>query len=309
MVIGENILKDIVRPFIWFGLRWIVLLLPAGWEFYIYKAMGRVYYLLSPAKRVELLPNLEFLLGDGRKLKPIARRYIENHFVNRYLNFSFSKITKRNLHRYVSVDGLDRLDAALARGKGCVLVHAHFGPSQLQLIALGRLGYRLNQIGAPDVWGLSKLGRYCLRVFREDEKKIPARIIQAGSFLRPVFDCLKRNEVLMTAGDGTGARRFIGKSMPFQFMGGNLLFPIGAASIAVRTGAAYLPIFMVPEERGNRYRILISHEIKPHIGSGAAVSMTEEFLQIFSQMLWRYPYLWHFWDELNYRMVESGQAQ
>lgn len=308
MVIGESILKDIVRPLIWFGLRRIVLLLPAGREFSIYRAMGRTYYLLSPGKRSQLISNLAALLGGDRRLGPIARRCMENHFIDRYLNFSFLKINKDNLRRYVSIEGLAHLDAAIARGKGCVLVHAHFGPSQLPLFALGELGYRVNQVGGPDVRGLSKLGRYCLKKFREDEKKIPVRIIQADEFLRPVFDCLKRNEVLMTAGDGTGGRRFIGKSFPFKFMGRTLAFPVGAASIAVRTGAAYVPIFVEEEKKGSCYSVVICPEIQVEKGGNieeTAVLMTEKFLDLFSKVLRRYPHLWHFWDELDCRLTDS----
>ncbi|MDP8248867.1 MAG: lysophospholipid acyltransferase family protein [Candidatus Tritonobacter lacicola] len=308
MVIGESIIKDIVRPFIWFGLRRLVLLLPAGREFLMYRAMGRAYYLLAPGKRAQLLSNLAALLGERGDLRSIAGKCVENHFVDRYLNFSFSKITGATLHRYVSIEGLERLDAALARGKGCVLVHAHFGPSQLPLFALGMHGYRVNQVGGPDVRGLSKLGRYCLKKFREDEKKIPVRIIQSDEFLRPVFDCLKRNEVLMTAGDGTGGRRFIGKSFPFRFMGRILSFPIGAASIAARTGAAYVPIFVEQGKKGSCYSVVICPEIQVEKAGSieeTAVLMTEKFLELFSKVLRRYPHLWHFWDELDCRLTDS----
>lgn len=311
MVIGESIIKDIVRPFIWFGLRRLVLLLPAGREFFMYRAMGRAYYLLAPGKRAQLLSNLAALLGERGDLRAVAGKCVENHFVDRYLNFSFSKITGTNLHRYVSIEGMERLDAALARGKGCVLVHAHFGPSQLPLFALGMHGYRVNQVGGPDVRELSKLGRYCLKKFREDEKNIPVRIIQADEFLRPVFDCLKRNEVLMTAGDGTGGRRFIGRSFPFRFMGRTLTFPVGAASIAARTGAAYIPIFTLPGMGGNSYRIVICREIVPEAAGDtdtAAVDMTGKFLGLFSSMLRSYPHLWHFWDELDCRIIGEGAA-
>ena len=271
----------------------------------MYRAMGRAYYLLAPGKRAQLLSNLAALLGERGDLREVAGKCVENHFVDRYLNFSFSKITKGTLHRYVSIEGLERLDAALARGKGCVLVHAHFGPSQLPLFALGMRGYRVNQVGGPDVWGLSRLGRRCLRKFREDEKMIPVRIIQAEEFLRPVFECLRNNEVLMTAGDGTGGRRVIGKSAPFRFMGRTITFPIGAASIAARTGAAYIPIFMVPGGRGSRYRVIICGEVES-AACGAeerAVDMTGKFLDEFSGLLGRYPYMWHFWDEIECRMV------
>ena len=310
MVIGESILKDILRPLIWFGLRRLVPLLPAAREFSLYRAMGRAFWLLSPGKRAHLIANLSVLLGEERDLRAVSRKCVENHFVNRYLNFSFPKITEANLHRYATFEGLERLDGALERGRGCVLIHAHFGPSQLPLFALGVRGYRVNQVGGPDVWGLSRLGRYCLRMFREDERNIPARIIPAEQFLRPAFECLKRNEILMTAGDGTGGGRLIGRSMPFLFMGRSVHFPIGAASIAVRTGAALLPLFMAPEEGTNRYRVIIRPEIRMETGEGregTAVSMTEKFLESFSAALGRYPSLWHFWDELE-GMLSPGSV-
>lgn len=308
MVIGESILKDLVRPVIWFGLRWIVLLLPAGSEIALYRAMGRAFSLLARGKKAHLASNLSLLLGGGRDYGGVAAKCMENHFVNRYLNFSFPKITSRTIEKYARLEGLDRLDAALARGRGCVLVHAHFGPSQLPLFALGLRGYRLNQIGGPDVLGLSSLGRFCLRKFREDEKRIPARIIQADGFLRPAFGCLKKNEVLMTAGDGTGGRRFIGRARPFHFMGRELLFPVGAASLAARTGAAYLPIFTLPGGKGGAYRIVIYREIEAAAGDQeeAAASVTRAFLELFSRVLRRYPSLWHFWDELDTRFVNEG---
>jgi len=140
----------------------------------------------------------------------------------------------------------EHLNQVLLNGKGCILVHGHFGPAQLPLFALGLKGYNINQLGLPSDEGLSLVGKkVAFKIRQVYEGMIPARIVSAESFLRPLFKHLETNGILMMTGDGTGGDKFVGKFLPVKFFNQEVLFPTGYAALSLKTGAPILPLFTI----------------------------------------------------------------
>jgi KDO2-lipid IV(A) lauroyltransferase len=248
------------------------------------------------------------VLGNGPFVDNLVRMAFENHFIDQYLIFSFPKMRTKNMNRYLAVDGCRHLDDALERGKGAIIIHGHVGPRLLPLFALALMGYKMNQIEGPIVEGLSLFGRYCARQKRSLEKLIPANIINGQRFLRPAFEALKRNEIVMIAGDGMGGGRFIGHQVKVDFLGYRLKFPAGPVVLASKTGAALVPLFTLKGEGDVPYRAVIyppSVVPKARLEKKELTLQVERFVSLLESVVRENPYLWHFWDEFFDRTTDS----
>jgi lauroyl/myristoyl acyltransferase len=308
MLVSENLGRDALRLIVWYPVRWLILLMPVSWGLAFFRIMGDIHYRLSKGKRGLIIDNLRSVLGDRSDVQGIStscRKYFRNHYVNQLQIFLFPRFDRDNIERVHTFEGLKRLDAALRCGKGCILVHPHFGPAQMPLCALGILGYPMMQLGLPTEEGLSFIGRkVAFRLRVKYEGKIPARIVSADAFLRPVLTWLKNNGVLMVTGEGAGGRKLIGKFIPVEFLGKPMLFPVGAATLALKTGSPILPMFTTIE-KDNTYKTIIHEPIRGlnNPREQAVSATTREFVRLMEDYVYRFPCLWHFWDELNHRLL------
>ncbi|MBI5492880.1 MAG: lysophospholipid acyltransferase family protein [Deltaproteobacteria bacterium] len=302
MVVRESIARDVLRLIIWYPVRWFLTIIPLRAAYPSLRALGSLHYAISGRKNARLFENFE--LGLGQKgftragVQEAVRDYYRNHYVNQLQIFIFPRLNRRNVGKVHEFEGLERLDASLKENKGCILLHSHFGPSQMPLHILGVLGYQVVQLGLPTDEGLSFIGRrVAFRLRLKYESKIKARIIPATSFLRPLFETLKNNGVLLMTGDGAGKGKLIGKLSVERFLGNDVFFTTGSRILAEKTGAVVLPMFTVLEN--GRYRTVI-HEPLNKNGTETVIS---DFVKIMESYVVRYPHLWHFWDEFDGRIA------
>lgn len=307
MIIDESIGRDLLRLLIWYPVRWLVFLLPLRTALSLFRLMGDANYVFSRGKKHLVRRNMFSALGDAldeRSMARAVRGYFRNHYVNQLQIFLFPRLTKRNVERIHRFKGIEHLDAALASGKGCILIHPHFGPAQMPLCALGVMGYPVMQLGLLTDDGLSFIGRtVAFRLRIKYEKTIPAKLASADAFLRPVMAWVRENKVLMMTGDGAGGGRFIGKFIRVPFLGRQALFPVGAAILSLKTGAPLLPLFTTLSEDGT-YLSVIHEPITAQSDDGLHSTIelrTGLFAKIMETHMLRDPSLWHFWDEWTLR--------
>jgi KDO2-lipid IV(A) lauroyltransferase len=263
--------------------------------------MGDVHQVLSPGKAHALSGLLDELLGPCEETfkRRAIQEYFRNHYVDRLMIFIFPHLTRADLEEWVILEGEGRsyLDEALAKQKGVVLVHGHFGPIHLPLVALSLWGYRMKQIGLPSDEGLSWVGRHvAFRLRCRYEAKLPAEVLYARSFMRPAFRWLGENGVIMVTGDGTGTEEQVGKHADFPFLGRQIPFPLGPASLALKTGAELLPLFIRPGDGGG-YRIEIEEPIRAEGSNEEKIlKMTGRFVELLEGQVRACPGYMHFLD-------------
>lgn len=300
MEIQESVKRDLLRLLVWYPVRWVLLVLPFRWGIRVLRLMGDLHFLLGRKRggARKILANVGRMPGVTAGAEDVLRRYYQNHYVDRLLIFLFPKLSIENLDHLVEIEGLDRLDLALQKRKGVILVHGHFGPVHLPLVALALLGYPIKQIGLPSDDGLSWVGRkVAFRLRMHYERKIPAEIVKADSYLRGVYRWLAGNGLIMVTGDGTGTSRRLGKQHLFRLFGHPVLFPLGPAHMGLTTGAAILPIVISPGRAGFLYRI----EILPPLAAGESapeptVDISAQFVRVLEERIRQHPYHMHFLD-------------
>lgn len=304
MQTGENPGRDLLRLIVWYPLRLLIRALPPSGGMTILKWMGDLHCSVASGKRQLLTENLQRIdlhpeLSE-EKYQKIIHIYFQNHYLDQLFPLIFPKFNAENISDYVTISGLANLDAALRRNKGVILIHGHFGPVHLPLIALALMGYPMKQIGNPSDKGLSWIGRkVAFRLRMSYEQRMPADIIKADSFLRPIFATLGKNQVIMTTGDGSGNNQKFGKQHRFTFLGHPVDLPLGPALLAQKTGAPLLPLFIMPGKEA-AYNVIIENEIVSNLsGEQSVIECTRVFADKLEQYIRSNPGYMHFLDRFS----------
>jgi lauroyl/myristoyl acyltransferase len=235
---------------------------------------------------------------DAAPARIEARRYFENHYIDRLHIFLYPRLRERGLaESLIRFENLEVLDRVRAAGRGVLIVQPHFGPVQLTLLGLAHKGYDPVQIGYLSDKGLSRIGRAVAFRYRMRYESLLPAIVQADGFLGSAYKRLRAGGVVLTTGDGAGGGVYLGEHRPLPFLGAERLFPLGPATWAIRTGAAFIPTFIVPV-RHDLFRIVLEEPIEPRGGEDDALVMTERFAALAERYIREYPAAWHFWDEL-----------
>lgn len=256
-------IKDLLLWLYWYPFRFIIQKTPPRYVFGLAKLSGLILYYISHRRR----KALKSVFSD------IFSEIIENGNVDKVLKESFvvlcqnemdvmffSELNRDNILDFVDCSGLENLDMALMNGKGAMLLFAHFGANQMVMPAVGYRGYKMSQLSAPaTVWvdklpnkKFSNMGISALKLRWEQELSLPVKHINIFGSMKEVFSCLKRNEVLGIAIDGGGGTTRIG----IEFLGKKAFFSTGAMEIAMRTGCAVLPTFMIRDSDGKHKMII-----------------------------------------------------
>lgn len=297
----ESALRDILRLFIWYPFRRAVQLMPPGCAFSAFKLLGDLHYFGAGRSGGNLRANITGNLGAHRDVNPIIRKYYQLHYLDRLHIFLYPRFTKfTDIAAYVYFANREVLDKEVANGKGVLLVQPHFGPVQITLLALALSGYEPVQIGYPKDEGLSRIGRSVAFRYRlAYEAMLPAPIFPADQYLGAVFRHLKKGGVVLTTGDGAGGGVHLGEHIQLDFFNTRRLFPTGPARWSVKTGAAYVPAFIIPESP-SRFRVEFAAPLRSLSDDpGKAVrDITARYVDVIQRYIKAYPSCWHFWDDL-----------
>ncbi|MBF0557614.1 MAG: hypothetical protein HQL08_02420 [Nitrospirae bacterium] len=302
MTVKESILRDILRLFVWFPLRWLVVALPVNTALFLFKLMGDLHSSLNGKKKERISDRISDVIGTDRETAgKIVKRYYETHYVDRLHIFLYPKLNSyRTIEKYVNVENIEVLNSVLHGKRGALIVQPHFGPVQITLLTLALLGHNPLQIGYPTDEGLSRIGRSVAFKYRlKYESMLPAQILSANEYLGKAYRHLLKGGVVLTTGDGAGRGIMLGEHKAFNFLGSERMIPLGPASWAIKTGAAYIPTFIVAESY-NRFRIIFEEPVEGTSGDieGKKIQMTEKFLSVAERYIKKYPFSWHFWDEI-----------
>ncbi|MEW6066925.1 MAG: lysophospholipid acyltransferase family protein [Nitrospirota bacterium] len=292
-----------MRLFVWFPVRWLIGIVPLRYSFCIFRLMGSIHYYISRRKKNIISENLIHLLNiDAKTAKHFVKRNFENHYLDRLHIFLYPRLSSReSIEKYVYFENVELLEKELRNSKGALLVQPHFGPVQITLLALALYGYKPIQIGYPSDQGLSRIGKSVAYKYRlKYERMLPAPIIGADKYLGRAYKYLRNNGVVLTTGDGAGGGIFLGEHKPFKFFGVERSFPLGPATWALKIGSSFIPTFIINESY-DRFRIVFEEPIKGIHNEleEDKIYITERFISVMERYIKKYPYCWHFWDEVG----------
>jgi len=279
---------------VWYPFRRLNRALPLSFNFFLFEAMGDLACCLKREKRALLISRLSVLFPHmtcSERMRQV-RSCFRNYFVDRLLINLIPHLNHENVHNIAKVQGEEHLNHALAQGRGVLLLHPHFGPSQLPLIYLGHTGYRLAQVGFREM-GTRVIGRATDRLRLQLEALMPVTHFYADNYIRPIVRWIEGGGILMTAGDGTGGGRHIGRFNKVSLLERCFEMPVGPYRIAAIHNSPILPIIAV-RQRSGFYNIIIH---PPLDQSHNAEHTQRQFAKWLEYYLKLAPGQWHFWDE------------
>jgi KDO2-lipid IV(A) lauroyltransferase len=201
--------------------------------------------------------NLQVAFGD--RLQPgECRRIVHQSLRNFFRACMETGIAldagSDELRRTIPISGREHLEGAIAKGRGVILLSAHFGNFFLIGTRLALDGYPIHVlVNQPEDSEFAKLmDEYRLQVRQQTIHARPRR-----EALRTLQQVLRRNELAILIADeyrkGNGIR--------VPLFGRIVLARRGPATLAVRTGAAIVPISML-RQPDDSLRLVIEPELE-----------------------------------------------
>lgn len=260
---------SLMRWIIWGPVAAILDILPVNTARSIGKPAGMIACRIFGGRRREITEACRELFPEksSDELNGIVRYGFVLRCMTEIENIMFKRLNSESIQKIIEIEGLNRLDKSLNKGKGVLLVTLHFGAHLYPMPALGYSGYVIHQLagefdpsmdGEEETAAEKKLHKHRLE---RSEGKLAGNVILAGSgrSIRPVFRALNSNEIVIIAVDG---RRY-GKLEEFPFLGADkYFFSLGCADLALRSGAMVHPIAVVRQPSGIN-RLIICDAMDP----------------------------------------------
>jgi lauroyl/myristoyl acyltransferase len=199
---------------------------PAGW----------LLYALSPGLRSALQGNMRHVLGpdaDEAQVRALARQACINIAKSHYDLFRVSRLTTEEIKDLTQIEGVEHVSRALDEGHGVVLASAHLG----NIDVVGQLPTVYGVPLTAPIWHAEpeRLFQYWLSL----RQSHGLRLIPSDGPMMELFRTLKRGEIVALPCD----RAYATSVRLVDFFGTPTYLPDGPVRLALRTGAALIPVF------------------------------------------------------------------
>jgi KDO2-lipid IV(A) lauroyltransferase len=314
----RNVLPDLVnlkkelkrysRPITYGAARWGFLFFAAlakhlslGTMISLFETIAVFTHACNRRHRSQMLHNLKLALGDSLeedgRADEIIRRAVRNLHRGAAELASAVHWTPDVVKESILLEGRENLELALARGRGAIALSGHLGNFALIGTRLAAEGYAFNALikNPPD------------RKFAELLTSLRSQIGQKTISARPrveaakqILKALRRNEIVLMVPD-----EYKHKGAAVEFFGRPAPSARGPATLALRSGAAVLPMFLLWEKQGLRLTIERPLEL---VETGQTrkdiLENTAMFASCLERVIRRYPDQWN-WLNVRWRQTEE----
>ena len=289
------------------GAEALVGLLPQSVSYWLGDRAADALLATVPNRFDGLRDNLRHVIPTigERPLKRLVRRNLRN-LTHGWVDVMEMSFRRTDLPSRIDIQDLYHFEDAIARGNGVVVASMHFGSWEVGLAGWNKMGHKMalvaevlrpKQLFDQVVGARSAQGVHIIpldtQAMRAGDPQV-ARKLGAAS-MREVFKVLRSGGVVAMALD----RDLIGNGEPLEFFGTPAPIPIGTVEIAIRAGAAIVPILLFR----NRYRVdaMVYPEIRYSADAprDAEVRKTSQMLlRIFEGAIREHPEQWHVLDPI-----------
>jgi Kdo2-lipid IVA lauroyltransferase/acyltransferase len=250
------------------------------------RVVGRLAYLVDARHRRTAIENLSFAfpsrsLDEHRRL---ARRVFE-HFGSVLLELlRFGDCDEREMLALVDFEGEERALAAYQQGRGVLFFTGHFGYWEMHAIA--------NAIKVGPVSVLARpLDNPRLHAMLEGIRTMTGNtvVFRQGAVRRMLHELANNRGIAVLIDQ----HLHTADAVYVDFFGRPAATTSALAALALRTGAAVIPVFALPLP-GGRYRLVYEHPVAaPTEESADAVrEFTQRCTDVLEMYVRRHPELW-----------------
>jgi KDO2-lipid IV(A) lauroyltransferase len=231
----------------------VLRILPLESSLFLGRRLGDSFYYLDFKHRARAYANIKFALGNSLSCAELSRltKSFYQSFGQSIIEVFLIPLVDRNyMDKHIKIEGVEHIHEALKRGKGAILVGVHAGSWEFYNIISANLGFPFVLFVKDQKF--PRLNRL-LNNYRRDKG---CRIITREEGLRGLINALKSNQAIGMMADQGGRAGIL-----VDFFGRSASMPTGAVKLALKYGAALIPIFFV-RTRGPELKVWAGNEIK-----------------------------------------------
>ena len=268
-------------------VAYLVFLLPRGMQLAMGSFIGWLWFDVLRIRRRIAIDNVSIAFPERnlRERTAIARASLRSLGQTLIEYFIFPFFEKESVDRYFEVQGIENLRAALASGRGAIMMTLHLGNGDFAVAALSRMGFPMQLISKEfkskwlnDLW-------FGMR------EKHGTKFISPEKSSFEILRALRRNEIVVFVLD-----QFMGPPVGVRtrFFGRVTGTAMGCAVIADRTGAPVVPAYTFRKPNGQH--VMVFEEPMAFLDHGPREQniavMTQSYTDKIEAIIRRHPDQW-----------------
>jgi len=265
--------------------------LPRRFAYWIGLRVADRFYRRDAYGRSAVISNLRHILEfkgvrpSEETLEKLARRTFQ--YFGKYLVdfFRFTRMSRAEVDRIVSIEHPEYIDQARALGRGGLAVSAHLGSSEIAGAVVVALGLPLNAVVLPE--SDQKINA----LFQSRREGRGLKVIPLGHAARGTLKALKNKEWAALLAD----RDYSARNDLVHFFGAPARLPRGPVALCVKTGAPILPTFLLRQD-DDTFLLRFHSPIIPH-GSSSFLDIQGQICKILEQEIGERPSQWFMFEE------------
>lgn len=291
----------------WFGFKigCAAIRVCPGVIFRLSDALAKVGFYLFSGFRARSIANIRIALGDrlgAGEIDRVARQSLRN-FLRACVEIAVAvESSDDKIKADIPVVGRKHLDAALAKGRGVLLLSAHLGNFFL-------VGCRVAVDGLPAfvLVNQPRDGRFAelMDRYRLEVRQTTIHARPRPRALRELTEVLRRNQVAVVIADEYRQ----GSGIEVPLFGKTVIARRGPVSLALRTGAAVVPACMV-RQADDSLRLVIEPELELERDRRNAEAIRENTIRItrwLERTVRSYPEQWN-WMNIHWWADDSSSG-
>jgi KDO2-lipid IV(A) lauroyltransferase len=211
-----------------------------------------------------------------------------------------TRYTAENTRGWIRTEGLDHYLAAKARGKGVLIVTGHLGAWELSSFYHSLMGFPMSMVARP-------LDNRPLDAYVNGIRCMHGnRVLNKDDFARGLLTAMRQGE---TVGILMDTNMTPPQGVFVDFFGKHACAASGLARVALKTGAAVLPGFMVWEQAERRYVLHFGPQLVFERSADAEadiVAATQQCTSAIESWIRRYPDQW-LWIHRRWKTRPAGE--
>ncbi len=247
-------------------------------------ALGLLWFHVVPVRRRVVMKNLEMALPAPCERRAIARAAYRHFGISFFELLKMGSMSPAALTGRVRLHGMEHFERARARGRGVIVVTAHYGNFDLLACAQAASGLPL-AIVSRDLHGSASN-----RFWMATRKRTGLEVFRDTGAARQILGWLRAGKVLGLTVDQRLSPEKGG--ILAEFMGWRVWTTTAPAALALASKAALLPV-RVERCPDGRHNIIVEPEI-PLSGAGAdaRTAVTARINHVVAQWIYRRPDHW-----------------
>ncbi|HEV8397826.1 MAG TPA: hypothetical protein VGQ37_26275 [Vicinamibacterales bacterium] len=256
---------------------------------------GRFMFWVDGGHRRIALDNLAraFPLRSAGERRALAKAMYAHFGALVFELLRFRSLTPDEMKALMEVEGVERIHAAHAKGKGMFFVTGHFGYWEMQAIT--------HPFHSPSIAVMARpLDNPKLHDWLEQLRTMTGnRVIYRQGALRRVLRELGENHAVAILID---QHIHTSEAVTVDYFGRPAATTSALAALALRTGAAVIPVFTLPLP-GGRYRFIYEHPVEPPPADSPdpVGEFTQRCTDVLEMYVRRHPELW-LWMHRRWRI-------